>query len=118
MAKTNPARSPKRIRRWLQTTAMGTMLVSSSLFGLIAVQGASATAHDSGVEVQAPSFWSRLALPGTTTPTPAATTVAATPVAPHVPVATTTSAATVTAAPVKPLAPTATPTVRARTRAS
>jgi hypothetical protein len=136
MAKTNPARSPKRIRRWLQTTAVGSVLLSSSLFGLIAVQGATATpnATDPALPAATPWDWpsahnTPAVAPATAPPavqfTPAsatpATTIVPSPtrtvVATGTPVAASTVVATNTAQPTSTPAK-ATPTVRARTRAS
>ena len=100
MATTNPARSPKRIRRWLQTTAVGAVLVSSSLFGLIAVQGANAARSSSSVAQP-----SSAAIAATSTAAAGSAT---------------TSSAVDTASMSKQTTATATavPTVQARTRAS
>ncbi|HLZ72828.1 MAG TPA: hypothetical protein VKV26_23235 [Dehalococcoidia bacterium] len=89
MATTNSARSPKRIRRWLQTSAVGSVLVSSSLFGLIAAQSMQTTAHAASTATQ-----------------PASTAQASSDTASTASTKTTASAAT------------ATPSVQARTRAS
>src|SRR5690348_1561710 len=124
MATTNPARSPKRIRRWLQTTAVGTVLASSSLFGLIAVQGANA-AHDASAAPAAtpwswPSERSEAAVaPGSVvTATMATPTATGTLVNANPPAATGTVVATVTPQATSTPQATPAPTVRARTRAS
>ncbi|HLZ72831.1 MAG TPA: hypothetical protein VKV26_23250 [Dehalococcoidia bacterium] len=57
MATTNTARSPKRIRRWLQTSAVGSVLVSSSLFGLIAAQSSGAAAQAESAPVVPAFTW-------------------------------------------------------------
>lgn len=126
MARTNPARNPKRIRRWLQTTAAGTVLVSSGLFGLIAVQGANATAHEAGavVPVATPWTWPSARNAAVLTQTPGAPEGTGAPVTRGAVVAASTPTAasapvisnTVLPANASPATPT--PTVRARTRAS
>ncbi len=126
MATTNSARSPKRIRRWLQTTAAGTVLLSSTVFGLIAVQGANATAHDAAVAIPAATPWTwpsaRAAVvltPASATPAAASTPIAArTIVTATVPPTAGTAVAATTSAPSATPPATATPAVRARTRAS
>jgi len=47
MASPASTRSPRRIRRWLQATALGTVLFSGGVFGLIAFEAAHTTRSSS-----------------------------------------------------------------------
>src|SRR5438128_396613 len=97
------ARSPKRIRRWLQASAVGSVLFSSAVFGVIAAQSASGSTQPASTTVASP-----VAAVSATSGTAGTAATANSAVASPMATATATKTATTTSS----------VTVQARTRAS